>query len=80
MTKTKNKLVHLLFVVLLTCTVSLANAQGPGGPGGPGPDPDPGTSVPFDGGLSLVVAAGIAYAAKKGYDKKAQARKEKVEK
>jgi hypothetical protein len=28
------------------------------------------TDVPFDGGLSLVAAAGIAYAAKKGYHKR----------
>ena len=78
----KNNMVRLLAVLLFIGTVSVANAQGPGGPGSPGPDPDPGpgTSVPFDGGLSLVVAAGIAYAAKKGYDKKAKSRKEEVEK
>lgn len=33
------------------------------------------TDVPFDGGLSLVAAAGIAYAAKKGYNKRKQRNK-----
>lgn len=36
--------------------------------GDPGDDPDP--AVPFDGGLSLLIAAGVGYAAKKGYDKR----------
>ena len=44
-------------------------------PSGPGPDPDPGpdpggTSVPFDGGISLLVVAGVGYAYKKAYDKR----------
>ena len=56
----------MLFMALaLSCSFSMVRAQGPGGPG---PDPDPG--IPFDGGISLVVIAGIAYAAKKGLDKK----------
>jgi hypothetical protein len=38
--------------------------------GDPGIDPDPGNGVPFDGGLTLLIAAGIGYAAKKGYDKR----------
>lgn len=37
-------------------------------PGDPGPDPDP--QVPIDGGLSLLVAAGVGYAAKRAHDKK----------
>lgn len=37
-------------------------------PGDPDGDPDP--AVPFDGGLTLLVAAGIGYAAKKGYDRR----------
>ena len=28
------------------------------------------TSAPFDGGISLLIAAGIGYASKKGYDKR----------
>ncbi|WP_394345159.1 PID-CTERM protein-sorting domain-containing protein [Flavisolibacter ginsenosidimutans] len=36
--------------------------------------------MPFDGGLSLVVAAGIAYAAKKGRDKRNQQNQQKQQK
>lgn len=71
-TKTKNKLAYVVFSFLLSLPAMLVHAQG--GPGGPGGPPDP--SVPFDGGLSLVVAAGIAYAAKKGYDKRKKERAE----
>lgn len=71
-TKTKNKLAYMALSFLLSLPAMLVQAQGV--PGGPGPDPDP--SVPFDGGLSLVVAAGIAYAAKKGYDKRKKESKE----
>lgn len=66
MITTKRKLVHVLFALVLTCTASLVHAQ----PGDPGDDPDPPNQIPFDGGISLVVAAGIAYAAKKGHDKR----------
>jgi hypothetical protein len=71
MTKTKSKFRSAVLVIALVCATSFAYAQGgPGGPGDPGGDPDPGAAVPFDGGLSLVVAAGLAYAAKKGRDKR----------
>ena len=51
-------------VLIIVCAVPvLASAQGPGDPGG---DPD----VPIDGGLSLLLAAGVGYVAKKGYDKR----------
>ena len=55
----------IAFVTLVACMAlpSLVLAQGD-----PGGDPDP--AVPFDGGLSALIAAGIAYAAKKGYDKR----------
>ena len=59
-------LVSLCMMALCLALPALVFAQG--GPGDPGGDPDPG--VPFDGGLSLLVAAGIGYAAKKGYDKR----------
>lgn len=36
-------------------------------PGDPGTDPD---EIPIDGGLSLLIAAGVAYGAKKAYDKR----------
>jgi hypothetical protein len=32
--------------------------------------PPPTTGAPFDGGLSLLIAAGIGYASKKAYDKR----------
>lgn len=49
------------------------------GPGNPGNDPD--TGVPFDGGLSLLIAAGVGYASKKAYDKRKKAKQgENIEK
>lgn len=54
----------LCFALVLTCLPSLLWAQ----PGGGGPDPDP--QVPIDGGLSLLVAAGVGYAVKKAYNKR----------
>ena len=64
MTKQKKIKLALLAFVLMGATTAV-QAQ----PGDPGEDPDP-TQIPFDGGLSLVVAAGVAYAAKKGFDKR----------
>lgn len=70
MTQAKNKFRYVLLAFLLTGATSLLHAQPPGDPGD---DPDPAPNqIPFDGGLSLVVAAGIAYAAKKGHDKRKQ--------
>ncbi|HEX5024052.1 MAG TPA: hypothetical protein VFV68_02220 [Agriterribacter sp.] len=39
--------------------------------------PDPGTDpdIPIDGGLSLLIAAGIGYGAKRAYDKRKKAQK-----
>ncbi|MBE7171999.1 MAG: hypothetical protein INR73_15540 [Williamsia sp.] len=51
-------------VVLFICLPSMGWAQ----PGGPGGDPDP--QVPLDGGVSLLVAAGVGYALKKAHDKR----------
>jgi hypothetical protein len=50
---------------------SSTNDGGPTGPGGPG-DPD----VPIDGGISLLIAAGIGYGLKKKYDVNKKADKE----
>ncbi|HRP33885.1 MAG TPA: hypothetical protein PKV73_18435 [Agriterribacter sp.] len=36
-------------------------------PDDPGVDPD---DIPLDGGLSMLIAAGVAYGAKKAYDKR----------
>ncbi len=62
-------------IILGVCFTSVSvNAQSPaddpgiGGPGSPGNGPggDGGPIVPFDGGMSLMLAAsGISYAAKK---------------
>jgi hypothetical protein len=35
---------------------------------GPSTPPTPPTPTPIDGGLTLLIGGGIAYAAKKGYD------------
>jgi hypothetical protein len=58
----KRTLYSLLIMALLYCMPLISNAQ----PGGPEDDPD----VPIDGGLSLLVAAGVGYAVKKGYAKR----------
>jgi hypothetical protein len=65
--KLKSPFVTLALALALTCAPSLLMAQLPDDPG---QDPDPGAQIPVDGGLSLLVAAGIGYAAKKGYDKR----------
>ncbi len=64
----------LFTVLLLALTMTLPIvlfAQGPG------PDPD----APIDGGLSLLIAAGVGYGAKKIHDakKKKQAESNKQE-
>ena len=65
--KIKTGILNFMITVALMCLPTvLILAQG--GPGDPGEDPDP--AVPFDGGLTLLIAAGIGYAAKKGYDKR----------
>lgn len=75
---TKNKIRLTLLAFGLTMGMLSVQAQGgPGDPGDPGPDPDPPpTEIPFDGGLSLVLAAGVAYAAKKGIDKRKKQKSE----
>lgn len=60
MIKSTTLLSFLMMMIILALPV-LALAQP-----GPGDDPD----VPIDGGLSLLVAAGVSYVAKKGYDKR----------
>lgn len=61
--KTKSFLATLVITAAFGISMPLM-AQ----PSGPGPDPD--TEIPIDGGVSLLVAAGIAYGAKKAYDKR----------
>lgn len=64
----KSFLYTVCIVIAFTCLPSLLWAQ----PGGGGPDPDP--AVPLDGGISLLVAAGVGYAVKKAYDKRKEAK------
>jgi hypothetical protein len=65
----------LFSTALILCLLALplfTMAGGPGGPGDPGCDPlDP--ACPIDGGLGLLLAAGLGLGAKKAY----QARKQK---
>jgi hypothetical protein len=56
----KQKLLIQIASVLLVILIPAVLFAQPG----PGDDPD----VPIDGGLSLLLAAGVAYGAKKGYD------------
>ncbi|HWJ91107.1 MAG TPA: hypothetical protein VNR87_08330 [Flavisolibacter sp.] len=58
---------RLIMCAVMCLPTILVFAQGD--PGGD-PDPAPNGDVPFDGGITLLVAAGIGYAAKKGYDKR----------
>ena len=64
----KNNLLPLLFFVIIIMLLPLMGISqevppGPGDTGGGNPD-DAG-SVPIDGGLSLVIAAGVGYGVKK---------------
>lgn len=69
------RLIGSLWLLLLAFFLSLDTmAQGPD-PGPPPVDPDeggppldPDAEVPFDGGLSMLLAAGAAYGAKKAVD------------
>jgi hypothetical protein len=65
------KILPILVTLLVLLLPSLLHAQS----GVPDPGGDPDAAVPIDGGLSLLLAAGVGYVAKKGYD----ARKKKSE-
>jgi hypothetical protein len=66
MKKVTNIVYTSLFILMLTVL--------PGsnifGQGGPDDFTDGGNDAPIDGGLSILLAAGVAYGAKKGYDKR----------
>jgi hypothetical protein len=68
------KLTTLLFLLIIICLPSVANAQDVldpikdlfnQTPGVPDPGGDPDVTVPIDGGLSFLAAAGVAYSMKK---------------
>jgi hypothetical protein len=64
----------LLIIAAIIAAPCITIAQGPPDPGGGYNNGDPDeTPIPFDGGLTLLVAAGIGYGLK-------QARKQKKEK
>ena len=50
----------LITAALLLSLAGLAQAQTPA-TGGPTPQADPPTTVPLDGGASLLLASGVAY-------------------
>lgn len=65
----------LLFTIAFVAGLwAIAQAQ-PGGGGGFGDDPN---DVPIDGGLSILVGAGVAYGAKKIHDRKKQNKNKEV--
>ena len=65
----KNSIPFILSIVIVLMISTLSYSQStPGLPGFPN-EPDP---APIDGGLSLLAAAGGAYAIKKLRDKKAE--------
>ena len=71
----KNYLFTLLMIVMIMVLPILSNGQvdpPPGPVGGNNPD----TNVPIDGGLSLVLAAGVGYGVKKIRDYKKKKKEE----
>ena len=66
----KSTVIALAFL----CLSPLVKAQAPGDTG-PDPDPNEGAGAPLDLGISVFIAAGIGYAAKKKYDAR---KKEKI--
>ena len=69
MKKLLNKLKLLLIIGMITTPGILLGQPG-------GDDDDDVTDVPFDGGVSLLVAAGVGYGLKKAHDKKKAEKKE----
>ncbi|TKK68202.1 hypothetical protein FC093_11235 [Ilyomonas limi] len=67
----KSNMIRAVGVVAFACLLSVTAvyAQGPEAVGD-GLDGETTTNVPFDGGVSLLVAAGIGYGAKKAYNAK----------
>ena len=53
------RLIPVLALVITSGAIALAQPNN----GGPGPDPNP-TTTPIDGGVSLLLAGGVAYGIK----------------
>ena len=64
-----NKLLPVLVLALATTAVALAQP----GSGGPGPGTLDPTAVPVDGGISLLLAGGVAYGIKQLRDRRRKA-------
>ncbi len=64
------QLIRMLLLIILISLPALLMAQGGQPPGGPDGDDTLDNPIPFDGGVSLLVAAGIAYGLKKAHEKK----------
>ena len=60
----------VLMITLNLFTMDQVQAAGPPGPPGGGGDPPcwPAPCVPIDGGISILIAAGLAYGGKKAYE------------
>ena len=72
-----NLLPRLLLIIIVMVLPLMGISQDPPGPGDTGGgNPDDAGSVPIDGGLSLVLAAGVGYGAKKLRDYKKKRREE----
>lgn len=72
-----NSLLKVLFMLSFIFIAEKALSMAP-----PPPPPPPaagGPQVPIDGGVSLLIAAGVGYGAKKYYDKQKKNKEEKSE-
>jgi len=70
----KNRIIKIIFAVLITVVPLLTIAQAPPSRPNGGLNPDPGSGntplgggAPIDGGLSILIALGAGYGAKKAY-------------
>jgi hypothetical protein len=61
--KKQTQIIKILVILIVIFTPMLLLAQSPVGTPGTGTDPE--GAAPIDGGLSLLVAAGVGYGAKK---------------
>ncbi|TKK70292.1 hypothetical protein FC093_05970 [Ilyomonas limi] len=71
--KLKHCITALLLIAAINFTPTRVNAQVEFGDEGGDPD----TNVPFDGGIGILVAAGVAYGIKKKYEHNKEQQAEK---
>ena len=67
--KIKHCVTALLLMAIINCTPVVVHAQDIGDPDDP---LDTDTHVPIDGGVTILVAAGVVYGLKKKYEQKKQ--------